>query len=63
MNGSHFTPAYALQTMHPYAQYTGDVTYPGPSVLSVGNQQFGAKFWLFIALAAIAGGLAGKFVF
>jgi len=32
---SHFAPGYAYPTQHPYAQYTGEVTYPGPSILAV----------------------------
>ena len=32
---SSFSPAYALPTQHPYAQWAGKATYPGPSVLAV----------------------------
>lgn len=32
---SHFAPGYAYPTYHPYAQYTGEVTYPGPSIMAV----------------------------
>jgi len=45
MYESHFSPYYALPTSHPYPQYTGDVTYPGPSILSVGSFWTQPGFW------------------
>ena len=34
---SRFSPYYAYQTSHPYAQYSGADTYPGNSILAVGK--------------------------
>ena len=52
MYESHFSPYYALPTSHPYPQYTGDVTYPGPSILSVGKFFQQPGFWPGVGMAA-----------
>jgi len=50
---SHFAPGYAYPTQHPYAQYTGEVTYPGPSILAVAGGPFtDPKFYGGLAAGA-----------
>jgi len=31
---SHFAPGYAYQTGYAYPQYSGNITYPGPSIMA-----------------------------
>lgn len=57
MYESHFNPAYALKTAHPYAQYTGDVTYPGPTIMAVGSTQFTKEDWWKVGVGALGGGV------
>lgn len=42
---SHYSPGYAYPTQHPYAQYTGEVTYPGPSIMAVSGFAEALKEW------------------
>ena len=54
-----FSPAYALQTQHPYAQWAGKATYPGQSVLAV--RGFWSDNRTSLAVGSILGLIVGAF--
>ena len=63
---SHFAPGYAYPTQHPYAQYTGEVTYPGPSIMAVAGMKEMFTEWqtyvVALPVAAVAYALVYYFL-
>jgi len=53
---SHFSPGYAYPTYHPYAQYSGNVTYPGPSIMGTTSGALATGLASIASLVTIFGG-------